>query len=124
MNPLPSARETFNQPQVRTGATGSELFGPTSGDGFSELAQLDTNGNGWIDGADQAFSSLSIWTPGADKPVSISDAGIGTISLQNAATPFSIRDGVNSTLGSVRSTGVFLTDNGTAGVVQQIDVTY
>jgi hypothetical protein len=34
---------------------GSELFGPTSGDGFGELAALDDDGNGWVDESDAAY---------------------------------------------------------------------
>ena len=37
---------------------GSELFGTRSGDGFADLACLDDDGNGWVDEADSAFSSL------------------------------------------------------------------
>ena len=39
----------------------SELFGPTTQDGFTQLARLDTNADGVIDHADPDFSSLLIW---------------------------------------------------------------
>lgn len=40
---------------------GSELFGPTNGNGFQELAEYDKDGNGWIDENDEIFGSLKIW---------------------------------------------------------------
>ena len=41
---------------------GSELFGPQSGNGFSELAEYDGDGNGWIDENDDIYDKLRIWT--------------------------------------------------------------
>ncbi|MBI5781920.1 MAG: hypothetical protein HZA65_09720 [Rhodocyclales bacterium] len=42
---------------------GRELFGPSTGDGFGELAALDADGNGWIDENDPAWSQLYVWHP-------------------------------------------------------------
>lgn len=41
---------------------GSELFGPTTGDGFAELAKFDGDKNGWIDENDAAFNKLEVWS--------------------------------------------------------------
>ena len=42
---------------------GSELFGTRSGDGFADLAKLDSDGNRWLDEADSQFDRLRIWQP-------------------------------------------------------------
>ncbi|MGZ4979303.1 MAG: hypothetical protein ACXV8O_19360 [Methylobacter sp.] len=39
---------------------GSELFGPNSGNGFSELAKYDSDNNGFIDEADPIYKNLRI----------------------------------------------------------------
>lgn len=104
--------------------SGAELFGPTTGDGFAELATLDADGNGWIDAADAAFASLSLWKPGDDGGTltSLVDAGLGALQVDAIATPFSLRNAANEVLGQVRASSVYLTEAGTAGVIQQIDV--
>ena len=103
---------------------GTELFGPNSGDGFGELAQLDSDGKGWIDEADSAYKSLSVWRPG-EAAQSLAKAGVGAIALQNVNTPFSLRaDQANaaSELGAIQSTGVFLHEDGTPGTIQHVDL--
>ena len=45
---------------------GSELFGPTLGNGFEELKAYDEDGNGWIDENDAVFEKLLIWTKDED----------------------------------------------------------
>lgn len=105
---------------------GSELFGPNTGDGFQELAQYDTDHNDWIDENDPVFSRLKIFS-GSDNQEnslrSLADMGIGAISLTRAASPFAIRDEKNTSLGEIRSSGVFLREDGTTGTIQQIDLT-
>ncbi len=99
---------------------GSELFGPSSGNGFSELAALDGDGNGWIDEADAAFSALSVWRPDGQHQ-SLAEAGVGAIYLGNSQTPFSLKS-QGETLGQVRSSGVFLMESGEARSIQQVDL--
>jgi len=104
---------------------GSELFGTRSGDGFADLAAYDGDGNGWIDEADAAYAQLRVWTPdasGAGTLRSLQEANVGAIALAHIATPFSIRDAGNDTLGQVRSSGIFLQENGAAGTIQQVDL--
>ena len=60
---------------------------------------------------------------GSDQLSSLASLGIGAISLQAVSTPFEIKTASNQLLGSVRSSSVALNENGTAGVVQQIDLT-
>lgn len=106
--------------------SGKELFGPQSGNGFEELARLDSDGNGWIDENDPAFRQLTVWTPAAGdagKLHSLAELGIGALGLVHAATPFALRDGSNADLGTVKATGLYLTENGKAGSLQEIDLT-
>jgi hypothetical protein len=48
---------------------GSELFGPTTNNGFQELAALDDDRNGWIDESDAAFDRLQVWTRDGAGPI-------------------------------------------------------
>lgn len=105
---------------------GQELFGPTSGDGFQELAALDGDQNGWIDEKDAAFAQLAIWTPdksGKATLSSLGDSGVGAIALSRIATPFELKTNANELLGQIRTSGIFLHESGTAGTIQQIDLT-
>ena len=105
---------------------GGELFGPGTGNGFDELAKYDSNHDGWIDENDPVFKQLKTWTKnadGSDSLTSLASSGAGAISLQAASTPFDIKTAANQLLGSVRASSVALKDDGTAGVVQQIDLT-
>ncbi len=105
---------------------GSELFGPSTNDGFQELAALDGDNNGWIDENDAAFNQLKIWTrdaAGKDKLQSLSAAGVGAVALSRINTPFDLKTNANDTLGQIRTSGIFLQESGTAGTIQQIDLT-
>ncbi|HEX6733498.1 MAG TPA: VCBS repeat-containing protein [Azonexus sp.] len=105
---------------------GGELFGPRTNDGFAELAALDDDRNGWIDENDDAFGDLQIWSrnaAGEDQLQSLAAAGVGAIALSRLATPFGLKNHANELLGEVRSTGIFLQEDGTAGTIQQIDLT-
>lgn len=104
---------------------GKELFGPTTGAGFEELAMLDSDGNGWIDESDPAFEQLRIWRPdekGEGSQQTLAQAGVGALYLGNVATPFDLRNGANETLGLMRSSSVYLRENGSVGTVSQIDL--
>lgn len=105
---------------------GSELFGTSSGDGFSDLARYDQDGNGWIDENDEIWSKLQIWTKdenGQDKLYKLSEKGVGAIYLGSASTDFSLVGADGYTNGMIRKTGIFLYENGAAGTVQHLDVT-
>ncbi|WP_108649653.1 hypothetical protein [Dongshaea marina] len=60
---------------------GNELFGPRSGDGFSELAMHDDNRDGKIDAEDSVYARLKIWRPGGEL-LALADVGVHSISLQ------------------------------------------
>jgi len=104
---------------------GSELFGPASGNGFQELAALDSDSNGWIDENDAAYGQLAVWTrdaAGKDRLQGLKEANVGAIALSAVGTPFDLKGAGNATLGQIRSTGIYLGDDGSAGTVQQIDL--
>jgi len=105
---------------------GSELFGPSTNNGFGELAKLDDDHNGWIDENDAAFTKLQVWTrdsSGQDQLQSLAAAGVGAIALSSINTPFDLKTNDNELLGQIRSSGIFLQEDGAAGTIQQIDLT-
>lgn len=104
---------------------GTELFGVKSGDGFKDLAEYDTDGNGWIDENDDVFDKLKVWSKtedGKDELKSLKESGVGAIFLGAENTEFTIEgeDGVLD--GKVRKTGIFLKEDGTAGTIQHVDL--
>ena len=105
---------------------GGELFGTKSGDGFSDLAKYDSDGNGWIDEADEIWEKLLIWTKdekGNDKLYHLSDLGVGAIGLGRVSTQFALnseKDNHNNAM--IRKTGIFLYENGTVSTVQHLDL--
>ncbi|QWT46101.1 VCBS repeat-containing protein [Azospira inquinata] len=104
---------------------GSELFGPSSGNGYGELAAYDEDHNGWIDAGDRVFSQLQVLSKnaqGQDQLRSLHDLGIGALSLAASPTPFAIKDEQNQLLAQVRNTGLFLQEDGKAGTMQQLDL--
>ena len=103
---------------------GSELFGARTGDGFAELADYDEDGNGYIDEADSIFDQLMIWnkTTDTDSLETLKDRDIGAIYLGASATPFDIKGEDNQHNGTVRNSGVYFSENGEVGTLQQIDM--
>ena len=104
---------------------GSELFGALSGDGFADLARLDSDRNGWIDEADPAFAQLQVWqkdSAGTDHYRSLQASGIGALSLARTSSPYSLYGASDTLLGQVRASGVYLSENGQAAVMHQIDL--
>ena len=105
---------------------GKELFGPATGNGFDELAKYDQDQNGWIDENDPIFDKLRIWTKdanGKDILFALGQMGIGAIFLGNIDAEFGLKGSANQLNGEARTAGVFLRENGTAGIIQQIDLT-
>lgn len=105
---------------------GHELFGPSSGNGFRELSRYDDDGNGWIDENDNAFNRLSVLgfdEAGNQVLQGIASRGIGAIATAYSSTQFDIKNqGSGDLLGQVRASGIFLDENGTAGIIQQVDL--
>jgi hypothetical protein len=103
---------------------GAELFGPTTGDGFAELAGYDQDGNGWIDEGDAVFSQLRLWQDPTGTPATLADRGVGAIGLAGVGTPFTLvgSQGEGRPAGAVRTSGVWLGEDGSVGTVHQLDV--
>jgi hypothetical protein len=104
---------------------GRELFGPTTGDGFAELAKFDSDGNQWIDEKDAVYSRLRVWQPtsnGGGATVSLKEAGVGAIYLGRQDTQFEMTNAQNDSLGQVATSGVYLQENGAVGTIQQVNL--
>ncbi|AUH50513.1 hypothetical protein CXB49_06685 [Chromobacterium sp. ATCC 53434] len=107
---------------------GGELFGPQSGNGFADLARYDANHDGVIDESDPVYSQLKIWTgrnaDGSDQLETLQQAHVGAILLPSVSAPLTIRDdsGSATPTAQMQSAGVYLRDDGQAGMVSQVDV--
>lgn len=105
---------------------GGELFGATSGNGFNDLASFDRDTNGWIDENDPVFNQLKVWSKdsgGNDMLTGLKALGVGALYLGNVSTPFELKNGSNSSLGTIRTSGIYLNENGSSGTLQQLDLT-
>ncbi len=103
---------------------GSELFGPRTGNGFGELAQLDADGNRWIDAGDAAYADLRLWSVDADgneRVQTLAEAGVGALATAYEDTPFTIKED-GKVLGQMRGSSVWLGEESGAGIVRQIDI--
>jgi hypothetical protein len=97
---------------------GSELFGPATNNGFGELSALDSDHNGWIDEADASWSQLGLWTGETGRAIqALGAGGVGAIATGSVATPFSFGEA-----GQLSAAGVYLHENGQAGVVGEINL--
>ncbi len=105
---------------------GGELFGPASGNGFQELAAYDQDKNGWIDENDTVYQKLQVWTKdakGNDTLGTLAQKNVGALYLGSIGTPFDIKNNQNQLDGQIKSSGVYLKEDGGAGSMQQIDLT-
>ena len=104
---------------------GTEMFGVQTGQGFSELAEFDHDGNLWIDENDAVFSELSLWVrdeSGNDQLRSLSDIGVGAIYLGSESGRFNLHSSTGSVLGEIKSSGVVLMEGGELRTIQEIDL--
>ncbi|WP_300458056.1 hypothetical protein [Desulfobacula sp.] len=105
---------------------GSELFGPSTGDGFAELIEYDLDHNYWIDENDAIFDDLTIWenTEQGDMQLTkIKDAGIGAIYLASAQTPFDLKNEDNQLQARIKKSGLALNEDGSVSSIQEMDWT-
>lgn len=102
--------------------SGAELFGPKTGQGFTELAIHDLDGNGFIDQQDPVWNDLYLWRPDGQQ-LNMQQANIGAISVESIATsmPLHIYN-TDALAGMLQRSSIFLDRQGNAGLVQQIDV--
>ncbi len=104
---------------------GNELFGTQSGDGFVDLGEYDSDGNGWIDENDETFEKLRVWYKdehGRDVLVNLKEADVGAIFLGEQPGEFALGDGFGNTNGIIRSSGIFLKESGGVGTIQHVDL--
>jgi len=110
---------------------GSELFGPTTNNGFAELAMLDSNNNGFFDQHDDSYQQVYIWQPSQQNSqtqiapqnlISLSQAGIKAISLNAIATQFNFRSNQGEIDAQLTQSSFAITNNNQAMGVHQIDV--
>jgi hypothetical protein len=104
---------------------GTELFGPRTGNGFFELSAYDIDGNNWIDENDPVYDQLFVWTmdyEGNPNLKSLKESGIGAINTGNLTTMFDQKKSFDELLGRTVRTGIYLTESGTAGTIQQLDL--
>src|SRR5262249_53132752 len=101
--------------------TADELLGAYSGDGFADLAALDSNGDGKIDANDAAFASLRVWRDAngngvgdTGELITLAVAGITAINL-NAQ---SARQNINGNV--VTGTSTFVRADGTTATIAEV----
>ncbi len=102
---------------------GREMFGPSTGNGFDELAAYDDDNNNWIDENDAIYNRLALWHKGVntDELTNLKDSNVGAIYLGNVAAQFDLKNDANELYGRIQKAGVYLSEDGKAGSVQQID---
>ncbi|MGD9948405.1 MAG: hypothetical protein AB7U29_07985 [Desulfobulbus sp.] len=104
---------------------GTELFGPETGSGFGELAELDSDANCWIDENDPIFDQLLIWTQdgeGGETLCSLKEAGVGAIAVTHAGTDFQLRKEDGTVAGTIAANGLFLTEDGEVRPMQEVEL--
>ncbi len=103
---------------------GTELFGTITNNGFDELAVYDEDNNGWIDESDSVFNDLQIWRKNSDgesSMIALGDANVGAIYLSDISSNFNYDKSINQTSAQLKNTSIFLTEDGKAGLVTQVD---
>lgn len=102
---------------------GTELFGPETNHGFSELAAYDEDKNGWIDENDEIFNKLEIWTlnEAGDKTLlALKEKGVGAIYLGAVNTNYTLKHG-DKDLARLSSSSIYLKENGQVNTIHQVD---
>ena len=135
--PVPASAPAASQPALSLGGSvlgldangdgqidvATELVGQ-SGNGFSELAKFDEDGNGFIDAGDSIFSKLALVDQGPNGLTAdtLTVRGVGAIYTGSVSTPYRYTDGSNQTVANLSRSGIYLNENGTTGIAQQVDV--
>ena len=102
--------------------TAAELFGAISGDGFADLAAMDSNQDGKIDSGDANFADLKVWIDAdgdgaadAGEVVSLATAGVTAINLNTQAS------GAINNGNTVIATATFVRSNNTTSAVAEVN---
>jgi hypothetical protein len=104
---------------------GSELFGPQSGSGFSELAKYDDDGNLWIDANDEIYNSLSVWVQTADGSQelrSLEEVGVKALYADSINDSFTLANGQGIPLGQITASGIYLTTDGEVRTLEEVNL--
>lgn len=104
---------------------GSELFGPQSGSGFSELAKYDDDGNLWIDANDEIYNSLSVWVQTADGSQelrSLEEVGVKALYVGSINDSFTLANGQGIPLGQITASGIYLTTDGEVRTLEEVNL--
>jgi hypothetical protein len=102
---------------------GSELFGPQTNNGFSELSQYDQDQNGWIDENDAIFKDLKIWTlndRGERTLIGLKEQGVGAIYLGGIASKYMVKHG-DEDMAKISQSSIYLKENGQVNSIHQVD---
>ncbi len=101
----------------------TELVGQ-SGNGFAELAKYDQDGNGFIDAGDPIFAKLALVDRSANglTATTLAAKGVGAIYTGSVATPYTVTDSSNQATAQIARSGIFINENGTTGIAQQVNV--
>jgi hypothetical protein len=103
---------------------GGELFGPQTSDGFLELSQYDSDGNGWMDEGDEIFKQLYLWSPqkGRDGMITLKEAGIAAISLSTVNVDFTQKSFINEPVAHYDKAGIAINENGQSNAVFNVEL--
>ena len=77
-----------------------------------------------IDENDEIFDKLRIWTldENGAKTLRPRTGWSGAIYLGNVRSEYGLKTAANDSLGQIRSTGIFLKENGQVGTIQHVDL--
>jgi len=104
---------------------GSELFGPSTGHGFSELKTLDSDGNGWLDENDLTFENLQIWSmneTGEMELTGLIEADVGAIYLSSVSTEFQLSDSSFEQNGQLKESSIYMKESGGVSSIHEVDI--
>ena len=107
----------INLDTASANVTDQKFFFDLDADGEEEeISMLD---------ADEIFDRLKVWIMdknGTQKLLGLKEAGVGALYLGSSAADFSLKDAHNTTQAMIRSTGMFLYEDGRTGTLQQVDL--
>ncbi len=84
------------------------------------LARLDGDHNGWIDENDAAWRQLAVWS--GDSFASLAERQGAAVYTGAVDAPFTLKTDDNALLGQIRAAGLYLSENGEVGHLQQVDL--
>jgi hypothetical protein len=103
---------------------GSELFGPSTGNGFQELADYDEDENMWIDENDAMFDQFVLWNPSSDEATRLTkleNADVGAVYLGEVSSLFSLSSQDQQMAGQITDTSLALTESGDVMPVYEME---